>query len=75
MPQKPVVYLEQDLINTNNLRNRSTQSSIPEYYPLKFKWMMTKIEEQLMDSKIDYEKVLEDVRANAWEEYKKDFLN
>ena len=42
---------------------------------LKLTRTMTKIEEHVRDSGIDYEKALEDIRAETWEEYKKDFLH
>jgi hypothetical protein len=36
---------------------------------------MDKIEQQIKDSKMDYERELENVREKAWQEYKKDFFN
>jgi hypothetical protein len=35
---------------------------------------MDKIEQHIKASHMDYEKELESVRENAWQEYKKDFL-
>ncbi|MGE5343212.1 MAG: hypothetical protein ACM3SY_17205 [Candidatus Omnitrophota bacterium] len=37
--------------------------------------LMDRIEEQIQDSRMDYDKELEQVRESAWQEYKKDFFH